>query len=193
MRNGREPANAKTNTEIKILKPASHHTFQKRELAKQKPNNKKQWTSKPIRTLLSHQASNQEARNCQRGRWQCRSLKILFLIFLKIWNKSLHNSRAYFARNLSNDIGISSTAQLSNGNRFPHHGGMGNTKPESQRLPACMEVTSASRYLGNRCGIDMWSTMWNRRLDAESMLGSIGGSRKSKKNIDDELRHKACL
>ena len=40
----------------------------------QKPN--KPAISKPIRILPNHQASNQEACNCQRGRRQGRSLKI---------------------------------------------------------------------------------------------------------------------
>ena len=59
-----------------IQKPTSQQTLQHRVLAKQKPDSKTQQASKPIITLPSHQASNYEACECQRGRRQGRSLEI---------------------------------------------------------------------------------------------------------------------
>ena len=69
-------ANVKKNMSTDILKPASQHIFQQRELTNENQTTKIQQTNQPIRILPSHQASNQEARNCQRGRRQGRSLNI---------------------------------------------------------------------------------------------------------------------
>ena len=60
-----------------IQKPTSQQTLQQRVLAKQKPDSKTQQASKPIIIVPGHQASNHEACDCQGGRRQGRSLKII--------------------------------------------------------------------------------------------------------------------